>query len=673
MEMFQPRISVLTIVGEDRSLFYQSAHNLEAQSLQDFEFVAVDRGANAVVSPLLWEDRRLRVVAAPGLGEDAAWNWGFEHCRGEYVAILAGGHASRPVRLARQAAWLDRYPGVVLVGTASGLRQPQWEPPPEPARTDRDIIHWSLLAGAEMAWSSLMLRRATAAAQGELLRGAYGEAARLNLCLRLCAVGDVTRIDEVLTLCPAEQGKPGDARLRDVQRALMEFYERILSAGYGPILGDGAARAADLVTRHLVGDAPVPDAATSEELETVLATLAHSLQPAGGADIMSRAASAAERGATRKVGASPVLEAAPPAMPVAAAAGAPPRVSVLTVADADAARLADTVESIRAQGLEDFELLVVDRGGTEAEAVLASCQDGRLRLVAAHGISEDAAWNLGFSECRGAYVAMRETGDISRPARLAREAAWLDRNEAVVLVGTASAAWQADRQPELQTTQTDRGVVLWLLHAGVELAWSSLMVRRESVGAAGPLLREAYGAAAKFDLCHRMGAVGDVTRLDEVLTLCRGRPGPQGGARFDAVRRVLEEAYAPILAERAARSAELVARHVAGHAPVQGAATLDEIEAVLVELGHALKATGKVDGVSRAMIAVERGALRDRLARQAGRLQPAAVAAVASVAPGRGGQLGAAFSAIWRGGQGKSQTPAAARWGDRHARNGAAS
>ena len=663
-----PRISVLTIVGEDRSLFQQTTQNLESQSIQEFELVAVDR-APASDTPPVWDDPRLRLIAAPGLSEDAAWNYGFERCYGEYVAFMAGGHVSRPVRLARQATWLDRNPHVVMVGTASEVRKPQWETPPQPARTDRDIIHWSLLAGAEMVWSSLMLRRkaAAAAALGALLREEFGEAARLNLALRLCEVGDVTRLDEVLTLCPAEQGKPSEARLADIRRALLVVYEPILNAGYGPLLGDDAARATELVTRHLVGDEPVPDALTSAELETVLATLAHSLKPSASAGSISAASADLEQGGVIVSGDVVFPLAGSVAETVPCEAKAPPRISILTVADSNPALLAASMQGIRAQSLENFELVVVDRGAGRAGASLAVSQDARMRLVAAPGLSENAAWNLGFSECRGAYVAMLEAGDISRPARLAHQAAWLDRNEAVMLVGTGSAEWQPERQREPAVTRTDRGVILWLLHAGVDMAWSSLMVRRGTVQAMGPLLREDFGPAAGFDLCHRLATVGDVTRLDEVLTLCRARAGMQSDAGVEAARRVLEEAYRPILAEGAAAAAALVARHVVGGAPVPRA-VLDDIEAVLVQLGAWLKATGRADGVSRAMIAVERSALRDRLARQSGRPSQSTTQAAESAGGGqpKQGYLGAALSAVWRGGQGRSQTPAAARWGVRH-------
>ena len=665
MEALIPRISVLTIVGEDRALFNQTTQNLEAQSIQEFELVAVDR-ASASDEPLVWDDPRLRVIAAPGLSEDAAWNYGFERCRGEYVAILAAGHVSRPVRLGRQSAWLDRNPNVVMVGTASELRKPQWETPPQPARTDRDIIHWSLLAGAEMVWSSLMLRRreAAAAAQGALLREEFGEAARLNMALRLCEVGDVTRIDEVLTLCPADQGKPSEQRLADIRRALLVVYEPILNAGHGPLLGGDAVRATELVTRHLVGDEPVPDALTSAELETVLATLAHSLKPSRGAGTIPAVAADVEQGPVIVSEEFPSLLADREADTASGETRLPPRISILTVTNGDPALLAASVQSIRAQSLEDFELVVVDRGAKRAASPLGAPQDDRMRLVGAPGISENAAWNQGFLECRGPYVAMLEAGDISRPARLAHQAAWLDRNEAVMLVGTASSEWQPDRQREPAVTRTDRGVILWLLHAGVDMAWSSLMVRRGTVQAMGPLLREDLGPAAGFDLCHRLATVGDVTRVDEVLTLCRARPGLESEAGVDAARRVLEEAYRPILAEGAPAAASLVARHVVGRAPVPRPA-LDDIEAVLVQLGAWLKATGRADGVSRAMIAVERSALRDRLARQSGRAPQNATSAAAHTPPRQGG-LGAALSAVWRGAQGQSQTPAAARWGVRH-------
>jgi hypothetical protein len=651
MESTLPRVSVLTVAGEDRSLFIQTVQNLEAQSLKDFELVAVNVAPDAWHVPLEWDDPRLRVVPAPGVSEDGAWNLGFEKCRGEYVAMLAARHASRPVRLARQADWLDRNPACVLLGTASGLRQPQWEAPPEPARTDRDIVRWSLLAGVEMAWSSLMLRRATAAAQGMLLRQEFGEAARLNLCLRLSTAGDVGRVDEVLTLCPADRARPSQQRLEDVRRALQAAYAPILGAGHGPIMSDGAARAAELVARHLVGDEPVPDAATRDELETVLATLAHSLSPTGGAEIMARAINAAEGNVLFKPGEA--LSYRPKPVTVTASMPAevkpPPRVSVVTLA-ADPGALQPTLESLRAQSLQDFELLIVDRTQTGNAAARADWADDRARVVPAPGLTEDAAWNLGFAESTAPYVAMLAAGSISLPARLARQVAWLERNPTVVLVGTASGVQQPAGAPALDPSRTDRGVIHWLLHAGVEMAWSSLMLRRDAVRTLGTMLREECGPASRFDLCHRLCAIGDVTRLDEVLTLGLANPPMPSAARVDALRRVLEDAYRPIMAEGAPRAAELVARHVAGYEPVPKPAVLDEIEAVLVSLGQWMKATGKVDGVSRAMIAVERGALRDRLARQSG-WPPSGVATPLGLLGGagrQGGRLSAALGSLWR-------------------------
>jgi hypothetical protein len=520
-----------------------------------------------------------------------------------------------------------------------------------------------------MAWSSLMVRRRTAAAQGVLLRETFGEAARLDLCLRLCAAGDVARIDEVLTLCPADRAKPSGKRLDDVRRALQAAYEPILGAGYGPIMREGAARAAELVALYLVGDQPVPDAATRDELETVLATLAHSLNPAGGADIMRRAVAAAEGNVLFKPGEAltykPDTTITAAASTVAGDVKAPPRVTVVTVA-ADPALLEPTLASLREQSLQDFELLVVDRAAPGAAPARPAWADDRLRVIPAPGLTEDAAWNLGFDESSAAYVAMLAAGSINRPARLARQAAWLDRNPAVVLVGTATGVQQPSGAPELDATRTDRGVIHWLLHAGVEMAWSSMMLRREAVQTLGVLLREECGLAARFDLCHRLCAIGDVTRLDEVLTMGLTKPAMPSAARVDAVRRVLEKAYAPIMAEGANRAADLVARHVAGYEPIPKPAVLDEIEAVLVSLGQWMKATGKVDGVSRAMIAVERSALRDRLARQSG-WPPSGVATPLSLLGGaaKSGRLSAALGSLWRAPREALPGGSVSRWDNR--------
>jgi hypothetical protein len=577
------------------------------------------------------------VVAAPGLAGDAAWNTGFEACRGTYVAILAAGHASRPVRLARQLDWLDQRPDVVAVGTASAVRQDIWEPPPEPSTTDRDMIHWSLMAGVEMAWSSLMLRRQAVAAQGQMLKPEFGAAARLNLCHRLCAVGDVTRIDEVLTLCPAEPAIPGPARLEWIRRALL--------AAYAPILGDGAARAAELVTRHLVSDHKVPGVAVSAELEAVLARLAQAVRPDAADDIVARAVAAGETrtGQTEDELAEAMLGAAEDAL----------RVSVLAVTAGDPALLVASMESLQAQSLHKFEFVVVDRSDAGDAVVPSPWQDDRMRVVRAPGESEDAAWSLGFAECRAPYVAMLAAGKESKPARLARQAAWLDRNPGAVLVGTASAPLHpVPGRPQPAVTHTDGGVVAWLLHAGVEMAWSSLMVRRETAAADGALLRAAYGEAARFELCHRLCREGEVARIDEVLTLCRTTPKMPGPGHIQAMRRVLEDAYAPALGEGATRAAQLIAAHVCGYLPVPDSATLSEIEAVLVSIGQWLKAQGKVEGVSRAMVAVERTQLMCRLQQQSGGRAAAAATRQNGMAPGeaeRGGRIGAAIGSFWRG------------------------
>jgi hypothetical protein len=639
MDEKHPRVSVLTVAGADRSLFHQTVQNLEAQSLQDFELVVVDRAAASGHPPLTWEDDRLRVVAGAGLSEDAAWNLGFENCRAPYVAILAGGHASRPVRLARQVDWLDKHAAAVLVGTASGLRQSVWETPPEQAHTDRDSIHISLLNGVEMTWSSLMLRRDATARLGPLLDEEFGEAARLNLCHRLCAVGDVTRIDEVLTLCPSEPGQPGPERLDAIRRALQTAFE--------PILGDDAERSATLVSRHLAGGVAVPDDATGDELEAVLARLERAIKPeAPSGQYDSHAAE------------QDMLWHDEPAQEAAAVAEALPRVSVVTVAGSDIGLLVQSIDSLREQSLRDFEVVIVVRGTPGKGAADSVWQDRRVRIVGAPGLTEDAAWNLGFAESRGTYVAMLGAGNVSRPARLARQAACLDRNPAVVLVGTASAALQSGGEPQTDVARTDRGVIAWLLHAGVQMAWSSLMIRRESIPVGEVLLREEYGEAARFEMCQRLCTVGDVTRIDEVLTLCNSKPGLPGAGRIEATQRVLEHVYAPIFGETAARTAGLIANHVAGYAPVPNVAVLTEIETALVSLAQWLKAAGKVDGVSRAMIAVERADLMNRLARQS-RLKTAADPMKDRDDARGGNRLGAALGALWRG---RAQPQPAPRW-----------
>ena len=108
--------------------------------------------------------------------------------------------------------------------------------------------------------------------------------------------------------------------------------------------------------------------------------------------------------------------------------GAPPvspLVSVVTPVWNAAATLAETAASVRAQSLEDWELLLVDDASSDGSAALARAladSDARIRVITLPANGGPAlARNAGIREARGRYIAFLDADDLWRPEKLARQ------------------------------------------------------------------------------------------------------------------------------------------------------------------------------------------------------------------------------------------------------------
>ncbi|MDT8439142.1 MAG: glycosyltransferase family A protein [Wenzhouxiangellaceae bacterium] len=123
-----------------------------------------------------------------------------------------------------------------------------------------------------------------------------------------------------------------------------------------------------------------------------------------------------------------------------------PRVSVFIPVHNRADYIRVAVDSILAQDFEDFELIVVDDGSTDATPdVLAAYEDRRLR-VARHdtNLGIPAARNRGLELARGEYLALLDSDDHAYPQRLGRQVAWLDAHPDIVQIGSWCSFMDAD-------------------------------------------------------------------------------------------------------------------------------------------------------------------------------------------------------------------------------------
>jgi len=97
-----------------------------------------------------------------------------------------------------------------------------------------------------------------------------------------------------------------------------------------------------------------------------------------------------------------------------------------------AATLAEAVNSVLAQSLPDFELLIIDDGSTDGSAALAcslASEDRRIRVICQLNSGPAEARNRGLMEAAGEYMAFLDADDRWVPELLALHRAHFMRNQ----------------------------------------------------------------------------------------------------------------------------------------------------------------------------------------------------------------------------------------------------
>lgn len=256
-----------------------------------------------------------------------------------------------------------------------------------------------------------------------------------------------------------------------------------------------------------------------------------------------------------------------------------------------AALIGETLASLSAQTMPDWEAIVVDDRSTDATRdVVAAWPDPRVRLVAlAENGGPVRARNHALAQARGRYVAALDQDDLCLPDRFARQVAYLDAHPAVALVGTGVEFLRAGRvAPSTYPAHTSPALVGWLSWIGNPLVWSSVMLRAEAARALDPFTRPDLLYAEDFDLYHRIRPFGQIARLDAVLLRYRQHAGGASQRFVDTMEasaaRVLAEAHGGLLGDEAPAVARLlVAHHMAGR-PVSDRASFQRLGAAMARL-----------------------------------------------------------------------------------------
>ena len=191
-----------------------------------------------------------------------------------------------------------------------------------------------------------------------------------------------------------------------------------------------------------------------------------------------------------------------------------PKVSVVSVFYNRGALLDETIACLLAQTLADIEIIIVDDGSTDGTAAkLHAVDDPRVRAILKTNTGFVRSMNEAVSLARGEYVAVHGSGDYSYPARLERQAAFLDANPEVGVVGCR---WRAPNRDIGPVSDVERGPMRALMLQRNPFTHGEVMFRRSLFERVGGY-REAFRFAQDRDLWLRMGRLCDYAVIPELL------------------------------------------------------------------------------------------------------------------------------------------------------------
>ena len=292
--------------------------------------------------------------------------------------------------------------------------------------------------------------------------------------------------------------------------------------------------------------------------------------------------------------------------------------------------LAAAIESILAQTVADFELLIVNDGSTDGSGAIIDAyagRDGRVRAIHQENRGLVASLNRLVNESRSTLVARMDGDDIAMPNRFERQLAFMAAHPDHGVVGTwTSDIDKAGKPYPLKGADqpADYQTFLEWLETGPLLCHPSVIMRRDLVRAVGGY-HPAFVHCEDYDLWLRLAERTKICSVPERLLLYR-HTSSQVSSKHAVVQQV-----------GAAVAVEAHRRRLAGRPDPTEHLTrlppLDDLDALFERPGMAREIRAKValgilyspaalrgDGYDMVMAHVREGGDRSGLWRTAARL-----------------------------------------------------
>lgn len=181
-------------------------------------------------------------------------------------------------------------------------------------------------------------------------------------------------------------------------------------------------------------------------------------------------------------------------------------VSVVIPAYNAAQWLSETIESVLAQSLPPFEVIVVDDGSTDnTQEVLARFR-GMIDVISQENKGLPTARNVGIRAAKGSLIAFLDADDIWLPEKLSRQVECFEQNPDVALIHTALTRFRGtETVPAIEGQERFVGncyAEFFVDRPGVVIP-STIMVRANPIREIG-YFDESLNMSEDVDFCLRM-------------------------------------------------------------------------------------------------------------------------------------------------------------------------
>jgi len=206
-----------------------------------------------------------------------------------------------------------------------------------------------------------------------------------------------------------------------------------------------------------------------------------------------------------------------------------PTISIIIPAYNAAKTIIDTVDSVRRQTINDWELIIVNDGSTDnTQEIVEAISEPRLKLITFTNGGVAQARNRGIAEAQGKYVAFLDADDLWLPNKLERQLQALERTPEAI----AAYSWTyfMDEQQDgyvyhsSPSYQYDRDVYPQLLQGDFIHSGSNILVRRQALAQAGGFEPNCNGCE-DWDMWLRLAAIGNFVVVPQHQILYRRAVG----------------------------------------------------------------------------------------------------------------------------------------------------